>query len=119
MSAASRWSGHASPHELAEALSLILPLLPLDARARAACVNPAWRVAAVHPALWEELSFEGCTARVDDATLAALCARAAAALRTLDLEGDACARVTGKGMLTALQGGGCTGLRRLSTPFVL
>ena len=114
--ATSRWSGNASPHELAEALSLILPLLPLDARARAACVNPAWRAATAHPALWEELSFARCTARVDDATLAALCARAGAALRTLSVESGACARVTTNGTLGALRGGRCTGLRRLSTP---
>ena len=38
LSTESRWSGHASLHELAQALSLLLPLLPLDDRARAACV---------------------------------------------------------------------------------
>ena len=120
LSEVSRWSGHASsPHKLAEVLSLLLPLLPLDCRARAACVCRAWRAATAHPALWEELSFERCAARVDNATLAALCARAGATLRTLDLKGGACARVTSYGMLAALRDGGCTGLKRLSTPFGL
>ena len=116
LSAASRWSGHASPHELAQVLSLLLPLLPLDCRARAACVSRAWRAAAAQPALWEELSFARCTARVDNAALAALCACAGAALRTLSLESDACKRVNATGMVAALHGGGCTGLRRLIRP---
>ena len=47
LSAVSRWSGHASPHELAQALSLLLPLLPQDCRARAACVCRAWRAVAL------------------------------------------------------------------------
>ena len=112
-----RWDGADSPHELALALSFVLPSLPPDARARAACVCRAWRTAAAAPALWEELQFEDCAVRINDAALEALCARAGAALRTLSmsLEGGACARVTGDGMLAALRGGGCTGLRRLST----
>ena len=110
------WGGYASPHMVAEALSLILPLLPLDSRARAACVCRAWRAATSHPALWEELSFERCTARVGDAALDSLCARAGAALRTLRLDSDECAQVTAAGMLAALRGGGCVGVRRLSAP---
>ena len=70
-----RWDGDGSADEVALALSFVLPLLPLDARARAACVCRAWRAAAAAPALWEELDFARCAARVDDATLAALCAR--------------------------------------------
>ena len=115
LSAALRWGGHASPHELAQVLSLLLPLLPLDDRARAACVCRAWRAAAAHPALWKELSFERCAADVDDTTLAALCARGGAALRTLSVDAGACERVTGAGIMAALLGGGCTGVRRLST----
>jgi len=64
------WSGYASPHKLAEALSLVLPSAPLDARARGACVCRAWRAATAQPALWEELSFEGCVASVYDWPLA-------------------------------------------------
>ena len=116
LSAASRWSGHASPHELAEALSLILPLLPLDARARAACVCRAWRTATSNPLLWEELRFAHCAAHVRDATLARLCARAGTALRTLDLDADACTHITAAGVLAALRGGGCTGVRHLNMP---
>ena len=72
LSAAPREGGSALPHE---ALVLMLPLLPLDARARAACVCRAWRAATAHSGLWEALSFERCAARVSNATLASLCAR--------------------------------------------
>ena len=113
MSELSCWSGQASPHQLAEALSLILPRLAPDSRARAACVSRAWRAATLHPALWEELRFERCAARVTDATLASLCKRAGAALRMLNLEAVACKRVTSDGVLAALRDGGCTGLRWL------
>jgi hypothetical protein len=116
LSVASSWGDDSSPHELAEALLLLLPLLPLDCRARAACVCRAWRAAAAHPGLWKELSFEGCKARVDNATLTLLCARAGAALRTLCLDAGACKRVTFVGTVTALRGGGCAGLRRLDMP---
>ena len=123
MSEPSCWSGQASPHRLAEALSVLLPLLPLEARARAACVCRAWRAATSHPALWEELSFERFALRVNDATLSQLCARAGAALRTLTLDSDACKRTafrdgffTPNGLLAALRDGGCTGLRRLNLP---
>ena len=109
-----RWSGYASPHKLAEALSLLLPLLPLDSRARTACVSRAWRAATTHPSLWEELSFERCAARVTNAVVALLCARAGAALRTLRLDSGKCSRVTGAGMLAALRDGGCIGLLRLN-----
>ena len=119
MSVGLLWSGHASPHKLAEVLLLLLPLLPLECRARAARVCRAWRTATAHPALLEKLSFERCTARINSAALASLCARAGATLRTLSLEGDACARVNVNDMVAALRGGGCTGLRRLSTPLVL
>ena len=103
-----------SPHKLAEVLSLLLPVVPLDARARAACVCRAWRAATSHPALWEELDFEHCAVHVTNATLASLCARAGDALRTLRLELDACTHITSAGMLAALHNGGCTGLRRLN-----
>ena len=95
-------------------LSLILPLLPLDARACAASVCRAWRAAAASAELREELSFRGVTARVDNKILAKLCARAGASLRTLWLDANACAHVTAAGMLAALRRGGCTGVRRLS-----
>ena len=110
------WSGDASPHKLAEVLSLVLPLLPLDARARAARVCRAWRTAAAHPELWKELDFAGCATNplFDGKTLAKLCARAGAALRTLRLDPLPCRRVRTEELLAALRKGGCTGLRSLS-----
>ena len=113
VSAAPSEDGVELPHE---ALSVMLPLLPLDARARAACVCRAWRAMLAHPRLREELSFERCTARVDNATLASLCARAGSALRTLCLDAHACTRVTGSGLVAALSDGHCSGLRRLNAP---
>ena len=102
--------------DLASALSLLLPLLPLDDRARAACVSNAWRSAAAQPALWAELDFERCavTTYVQDDTLAALCARAGPALRSLRLDVETCEEVTSVGIVTALRDGGCVGVRRLS-----
>ena len=116
LAAASSWDGHAHPDDVALVLSLLLPLLPLDARACAACVCRAWRAAAAAPALWTELSFERCAARVTDAVLASVCARAGAALRTLRLDSDACTRVTGAGMVAALRGGGCADVHLLKAP---
>ena len=101
-----------------EALLLLLPLLPLDCRARAACVCRAWRAATAHPALWEALSFECCTARVTNAALSSLCACAGAALLTLRLDANVCADVTPDGMLAALRGGVCTGVQRLHAPYI-
>ena len=79
LSAALSDGGDTFPHE---ALQLILPLLPLDARACAACVCRAWHAATSNPLLWENLSFENCIAHADDATLATVCTRAGAALHT-------------------------------------
>ena len=93
----------------------VLPLLPLDARARAACARKAWRTEAAAPALWAELNFEHCAVRVTDATLAALCARAGPALRSLHLDTYACHYLSGGGLVTALRAGGCAGLRCLGS----
>jgi hypothetical protein len=111
-------SGNNCPNKVAEALSVLLRLLPLYLRARMASVCRAWRQAASHSALWQELSFEGCTARITNAALASLCARAGAGLRVLLLDAAACCRVTAAGMLAALRDGGCTGVRRLSAPAI-
>ena len=116
LGAALSLGGNTAPHKVAEALLVLLLTLPLDVRARVACVCRAWRAAAAHPLLWEELSFDGCRALVGNATLASLCARAGAALRTLSLEVEACSRVTAAGVLAALRDGGCTGLLRLNGP---
>ena len=108
--------GNTAPHKVAEALSVLLPRLPPDSRARAACVCRAWRAATAHPALWHELDFGGCAARVHDQALEALCVRAGAALLTLKLDAAVCSRLTPAGVLAALRYGGCAGLRRLDTP---
>ena len=92
-------------------LFLVLPLLPPDDRARAACVCRAWRAAAAEPELLRELDFQGATSCVNDATLAALCARSGAALRTLRLYEQQCQQLTADGILAALCDGGCAGLR--------
>ena len=107
------WGGDGCANEVAQALSLILPLLPPDALACATCVCRAWRTATAHPALWEELSFERCTAQVNDAALASLCARAGAALRTLRLDARTCLDVSGYELVDALREGGCAGVRHI------
>ena len=91
----------------------VFPLLPLDARALAACTRKAWRAAAADVALWVKLDFEHCAVDVTNATLAALCARAGPALRTLRLTERGCAFVTGNSIVAALRDGGCTGLQNL------
>ena len=93
--------------------SLVLPLLPLDERARAACVRKAWCAEATTSALLAELNFERCSVGVTDVTLAALCARSGPALRSLRLDVTACKRVTGAGLVAALRDGGCAGLRHI------
>lgn len=120
--------------DLAAVALRVLQLLPPDSRARAACVRRAWRAAAADPAAWAELDFRGCAVGpltvhqhhwtleiprrcpptlVVDETLAALCARAGAGLRTLRCDDDACGAVTVEGILAALRGGGCVGVRQL------
>ena len=96
-----------------DVVALVLPLLPLDDRARAACVRKAWRAEASVPMLWSELNFDRCAVRITDAKLAALCACAGPALRALRLEVPACEAVTGEGLVAALRDGGCVGVRRL------
>ena len=104
-------------HELAIVLALVLPRLAPDARIKAACVCRSWRDASADPALWADYDCGACARAVDDERLAALCARAGAALRTLTL--PVSSRVTGPGVLDALRQGGCLGLRRLCAIDVL
>ena len=99
-----------------EVLVVLLEHLPLDLRARVACVCRAWRAAASNPELWMELRFAHCTARVDNAALSALSARAGASLRELHLDATACEHVTAAGLVVALRSAGCTGLQRLCAP---
>jgi hypothetical protein len=68
----------------------IFSRLPADARARAACVCPAWRTAIADPALWRRLDLSaesGVTCRVDDAALRAAAARARGGLEALGVTG--------------------------------
>ncbi len=51
-----------------------------------------------------------------DAGLVTLCARAGAALRTLDLDAPVYVYTTSPGVVAALRDGGCTGLRRFAAP---
>ena len=98
-----------------EALALVLPLLPLGARWRAAGVCTVWRGAAAP--LWAELRLEA-DCLLSDVSLAALCARCGALLRTLDLAAVLSEHVTAAGVLAALRAGGCTGVLHLSLPCV-
>ena len=93
---------------------LVLPLLSLEVRARAACARKAWRVAAATPALLAELDFARCAAQVTDDALKTLCAHAGAELRTLRF--DTCMKVTGEGVVAALHDGGCAGVRCINAP---
>jgi len=88
--------------------------LPLDARARCACVCCAWRDASADPGALASLWFEErCALELKDEVLARLCARAGAVLREVRLDADACDAVTVAGALAALRQGGCAGVQRL------
>ena len=91
----------------------VLRLLPLDVRARAACVCRGWNAATADPALWHTLWFDDSSKlTLSDATLARLCARAGAVLRELRLDAPALG-VPAAGLVAALHAGGCAGLQRL------
>ena len=73
-------------------LTRILSALPVDSRARAACVSRAWRAALADPSLWTvlDLSPAGGVAaeKATPALLLAAAARAAGQLRVLDLDDE-------------------------------
>jgi hypothetical protein len=106
-----------------EVLLIILRQLPLDALLRCGALGRRWRgVLDRYPSLFRKLSLEGVTARgaLDNAALARLCARAAAAggLRLLDLHtknAALCKRVNPEGLVHALSRAGvhCAELRTL------
>jgi len=99
------------------ALVQVLRLLPLDVRARAACVCRTWRDAAADPALFATLWLDDSSAgELNNKILARLCARAGAALRELrlDVPGRLCEAVTSAGVIAALNACGCTGVQRLT-----
>ena len=80
----------ASHEALAVAVLHVAPVLPVDARARAACVCRAWRDFLADPALWQvlDLTLAGgvAAARITDAVLRGAVKRAAGRLRVLRLE---------------------------------
>ena len=66
----------------------IFTLLPVDSRARAACVSRAWRDALADPSLWTRLDLSetsGVVRRIDDDVLRAAAARAHGRLEVLDM----------------------------------
>ena len=66
----------------------IFTLLPVDSRARAACVARAWRAALADPLLWTRLDLSensGVARRADDAVLRAAAALAQGKLEVLDV----------------------------------
>jgi hypothetical protein len=76
------------PHVL---LLLIFALLPVDLRARCACVCRGWRAALAERSLWTRLDVSrtsGVTSVVTDALLRGAAARAGGALETLDMSGS-------------------------------
>jgi hypothetical protein len=82
----------------------LLAALPLDTRLCWAAVSRRWRDALRHPSLWARVSFArvrpAAAAAATDEALAALCVRAGAGLRALDVRG---ARgVTAEGVAEAL-----------------
>ena len=97
------------------ALLLVLHGLPLDARACCACVCKAWRDAAHTPALWLDVSFEGCQRRITKAVLQNLLSVSGTSLLRLSLHDSPCvsADITAFAVTRALCVGGCTELREL------
>jgi len=89
-------------------------LLPLDARACAACVCRAWQDAAADPDALASLWFERrCALALNGDIIGRMCARAGAALREVRLDTPACYVVTAARVLAALRQGGCAGVQRL------
>jgi hypothetical protein len=98
------------PHAL---VLLILTLLPVDVRARCACVCRAWRAALSERSLWVRLDMSrtsGVTRAVTDALLRGAAARAGGALETLDVSG--CLAVSAEALL-AVATANATTLREL------
>ena len=105
----SLWASSDRAHEI---LAHVLCLLPLDVRARAACVCRMWRDAAAQKHLWRALRFDdGFAAALSNEVLLQLCTRASATLRELHLDAPVCAAVTSNGVLAALRRGNCAGVQ--------
>jgi hypothetical protein len=98
----------------------LLSLLPLDARLRCSVLSRRWCALLRQPELYQTASFEGVVTRPRDADLAALCARAGASLRLLDLRDErACWLLTAGGVAAALQGDAAQSLVELRLPLGL
>jgi hypothetical protein len=106
-----------------EALLHILSLLPLGVRLRCGVLSRRWAELVRTPTLYAHLDFtvptagpRGSASGVHDVGLFRLCARAGAALRSLDVScRHGAGMLTLAGLLRALRGEACEGLEELRT----
>ncbi len=95
-------------------VQLIFAQLPVDLRARCACVCRAWRAAVSARALWRRVDVStttsGVTARVTDALLRGAAARAGGELQALDVSGS---RLVSPAALLAVAAANSRSLREL------
>jgi hypothetical protein len=94
-------------------VQLIFAQLPVDLRARCACVCRGWRGALSERALWTRLDVSrtsGVTAHVTGALLRGAAARAGGALHTLDVSGS---RAISQAVLLAVATANAAMLRQL------
>jgi hypothetical protein len=98
-----------------DCVSRVMASLTLDERARCGVLSTRFARLLAQPRQWHTVSLAGVLARVDDAALAALCARAGAALRCLNLVGARDCACSPAGLLAALQGAPGAALEELVT----
>jgi hypothetical protein len=106
VTAAERASSALSPLPLPLVLH-VFSLLPVDARARAACVRRGWRITLLEPSLWTRLNLSpssGVRVRVTDAVLAGAAGKACGQLAALDV--SACEDVSFNALLAVVQANG-------------
>jgi hypothetical protein len=105
---AERASSALSPLPLPLPLVLhVFSLLPVDARARAACVCRSWRTTLLERSLWTRLDLSpssGVRVRITEYVLAGAAAKAGGQLAALDVRG--CKQLTFDALLTAVQANG-------------
>jgi hypothetical protein len=85
----------------------VFSLLPVDARARAACVSRGWCATLLEVSLWTRLDLSpssGVAVRVTDAVLAVAAAKARGQLTALDVRG--CEALSFNALLAAVQANG-------------
>ena len=98
-------------------LRLIFVVVPVDARARAACVRRAWRDALRDASLWTALDVSraaGLTASVTETFLRGAVARAGGWLKRLDVSGCSFPSLTPEGFARAVSGAGALRELRVS-----